>query len=122
MNPKLRNDSSVNVKNGDVTAEQGSNVNYAPSTTIFQNKKVVIGSVVAVVALLIIGFIIFRGSSLDSQLVGTWSCVDHSAQRQTFVFKSKELCRIYSVIFCLEIPFDGVFQNLKCINYLCTIP
>ena len=88
MNPKLRNDSSVNVKNGDVTAEQGSNVNYAPSTTIFQNKKVVIGSVVAVVALLIIGFIIFRGSSLDSQLVGTWSCVDHSAQRQTFVFKS----------------------------------
>ena len=65
MNPKLRNDSSVNVKNGNVTAEQGSTVTYAPETNIFQNKKVVIGTVVAVVALLIIGFLVFRGFSLD---------------------------------------------------------
>ena len=73
MNPKLRNDSSVNVKNGNVTAEQGSTVTYAPETNIFQNKKVVIGTVVAVVALLIIGFLVFRGFSLDGRLVGTWS-------------------------------------------------
>lgn len=93
MNPNLKSNSSVNVKNGDVIAENGSNVNYAPITNIFQNKKVMIGAAVAVVALLIIGFLVFKGSSLDGKLVGTWSgndsaLTDHYHYAGDIIFKS----------------------------------
>ena len=81
MNPNLKNDSSNSFNMGD---------NIGGSVVVDQSRKtkIAIGSVVGIVALIIIGFFIFKGSSLDGKLVGTWSCVDHSAQRQTFVFKS----------------------------------
>lgn len=66
MNPNLKNDSSNSFNMGD---------NIGGSVVVDQSRKtkIVIGSVVGIVALIIIGFFIFRGSSLDSQLVGTWS-------------------------------------------------
>ena len=90
MNPNLNSNSSNNFSGGNINGYGNTITNNVDQS---RKTKIAIGFVTLVIILLLVGFGIHKAigggnSTLDKQRVGTWSCVDHSAQRQTYVFKS----------------------------------
>ena len=59
MNPNLKNDSSVKIDLNDSINNGSINIDNSRKT------KIAIGSVVGIVALIVIGFFIFKGSKLQ---------------------------------------------------------
>lgn len=91
MNPNFQNNSSNNY-----SSNINGNDNYVTNNVDQSRKtKITIGAV-AIILILLIGFGISKmnngssigGSSLDTQIVGTWSGVDYHATRLTYTFKS----------------------------------
>lgn len=79
MNPNLQNNSSNNYSGGYIQGTGNTITNNVDQS----RRTIAIGSVAVVIVLLLVGFGIFKaisGSSLDGQLVGTWSGNDSALE------------------------------------------
>ena len=116
MNPNLKNDSSVKIDLNDSINNGSINIDNSRKT------KIAIGSVVGIVALIVIGFFIFKGSSLDSKLVGTWSgndsaMIDRYHYAGDIVFKSDHT---FVTMNHDDIPSEGTWKTNSSKNLILT--